>query len=140
MEIDFDAEPNRHDYTTVPPGTYRCRVVEVRPGTTRAGDERWSLRLVVAEGEHIGKQGAWDSIVFSTRGRLRARKVLEALGLPTKGRITVEPDDLTGREANVEVRRAEYTAPGGDVIIRNEVPYDGFTKCEASPSTEDPPS
>ena len=41
--------------------------------STRAGDERWSLRLVVAEGQHVGKQAAWDSLVFSTRGRARAR-------------------------------------------------------------------
>lgn len=126
MEIDFDAADGVSDYVTVPAGTYVCRVAEVRPGTTRAGDERWSLRLVVAEGQHVGKQAAWDSLVFSTRGRARARLVLHALGMPATGRVQVEPGDLEGRTALVEVRPAEYQSPSGQVVRRNEVPYDGF--------------
>lgn len=115
-----------HDYTTVPAGTYKCVVRGVRVGTTRAGDERWSLRLVVAEGQHIGKQAAWDSLVFSTRGRARARTVLQAFGLPTAGKVRIEPKDLEGRVAMVEVRPATYTSPSGDEVTRNEVPYDGY--------------
>ncbi|HLQ37171.1 MAG TPA: DUF669 domain-containing protein [Planctomycetota bacterium] len=126
MEIDFDAVDHVSDFITVPPGTYLCRVGEVRPGTTRAGDERWSLRLVVAEGQHVGKQAAWDSLVFSVRGRARARQVFHALGLPAQGRVTVEPSDLEGRQALVEVRPVEYANPSGEVVRRNEVPYDGF--------------
>ncbi|MFY9341217.1 MAG: hypothetical protein WAT39_01925 [Planctomycetota bacterium] len=114
------------DYVTVPAGTYLCRVTEVRPGTTRAADERWSMRLVVAEGEHVGKQAAWDSIVFSTRGRIRARMVLQALGLPASGKVQVEPKDLEGRTALVEIRPAEYQTAAGEVVRRNEVPYDGW--------------
>jgi len=74
---------------TVPAGAYVCRVADVRPGTTRAGDERWSLQLVVATGPHAGILAAWDSLVFSVRGRARARYVLVALGLPAKGRVQV---------------------------------------------------
>ncbi|MBX3462741.1 MAG: DUF669 domain-containing protein [Planctomycetes bacterium] len=126
MEIDFDASDHVSDFVTVPPGTYLCRIAEVRPGSTRAGDERWSMRLVVAEGQHIGKQAAWDSLVFSSRGRARARMVLQALGLPASGKVQIEPGDLEGRTALVEVRPAEYQGPSGDVVRRNEVPYDGF--------------
>jgi hypothetical protein len=126
MEIDFDARDKRSDYVTVPPGTYVCRITEIRPGSTRAGDERWSLRLVVAEGQHVGKQAAWDSLVFSTRGRARARMVLQALGLPASGKVQIEPADLEGRTALVEIRPAEYQSPSGEVVRRNEVPYDGF--------------
>ena len=126
MNIDFDGSDRVSDFITVPAGSYRCRVAEVRPGTTRAGDERWSLRLVVADGPHVGKQAAWDSIVFSTRGRARARMVLAALGLPSKGRVQIEPGDLEAREALVEIRPAEYQSPCGDVVRRNEVPFDGW--------------
>jgi hypothetical protein len=129
-DIDFDG--NVSDFVTVPSGTYRCRVAEVRPGLTRAGDERWSLRLVVADGPHIGKQAAWDSIVFSSRGRARARQVLGALRLPTKGRVSIEPRDVEGREAHVEVRPAEYASPSGEVVRRNEVPYDGWRAIDAA--------
>lgn len=126
MEIDFDAGSSPSDYVTVPPGTYRCKVAEVRFGTTRAGDERWSLRLVVVDGQHANKQAAWDSLVFSTRGRARARMVLQALGLPSTGKVQIEPGDLQDREALVDVRPAEYHSPSGDVVRRNEVPYDGW--------------
>ena len=126
MEIDFDSQNHLSDYVTVPAGTYVCRIAEVRPGSTRAGDERWSLRLVVAQGQHVGKQAAWDSLVFSTRGRARVRMVFAALGLPATGKVEVTPQDLEGRTALVEVRPAEYTSPNGQVVRRNEVPYDGY--------------
>lgn len=142
MEIDFDAADRVSDFVTVPAGNYVCRVTEVRPGTTRAGDERWSLRLVVAEGQHVGKQAAWDSLVFSTRGRARARVVLQALGLPASGKVQIEPGDLEGRTALVEVRPAEYQSPSGEVVRRNEVPYDGFRPLSAVVSAvpEEPPA
>ncbi|MCU0867869.1 MAG: hypothetical protein MUC36_29135, partial [Planctomycetes bacterium] len=68
----------------------------------------------------------WDSLVFSTRGRARARMVLQALGLPASGKVQIEPADLEGRAALVEIRPAEYQTPSGEVVRRNEVPYDGF--------------
>ena len=126
MELDLNEGGRVHDYCSVPAGIYRCRIAEVRPGTTRAGDERWSVRLVVADGSHVGKQAAWDSLVFSARGQARARLVLQALGLPHTGVVQLEPHDLEGRSALVEVRPAEYQSPTGSVVRRNEVPYDGF--------------
>lgn len=124
--FDFDAERRLCDYVQVPAGAYVCRIDEVRPGTTRAGDERWSVRLTVADGPQAGRMAAWDSLVFSIRGRARARMVLKALGLPAAGRVQIEPGDLQGRTALIEVRPAEYTAPSGETIRRNEVPYDGW--------------
>lgn len=138
MEIDFDGSERVSDYVTVPAGTYLCRIAEIRPGTTRAGDERWSLRLVVAEGQHTGKQAAWDSLVFSTRGRTRARMVLQALGLPASGRVQIEPADLEGRHALVEIRPADYQSPSGQVVRRNEVPYDGFRAMPDDPVPSPP--
>ena len=135
MQFDFDATDHVTDYITIPAGTYVCRIAEIRPGTTRAGDERWSLRLVVAEGQHVGKQASWDSLVFSTRGRSRARMVLQARGLPASGKVQIEPGDLEGRQALVEIRPAEYQSPSGDVVRRNEVPYDGF---RAIPDADEP--
>lgn len=128
VEIDFDGEAEPvADYTSVPAGTYLCRVAEVRPGTTRAGDERWSLRLTVAEGPFVGRQAAWDSIVFSPRGRPRARTILKTLGLPHKGKVQIEPMDLEGRTAFVTVVQAEYLSPHGALVRRNEVTYDGYS-------------
>jgi len=133
MEIDFDAKDRVSDFVTVPAGTYLCRIAEIRPGSTRAGDERWSLRLVVAQGQHVGKQAAWDSLVFSTRGRARARMVLQALGLPATGRVQIEPADLEGRNALVEICPSEYQGPDGAMVRRNEVPYDGYRAAVGMP-------
>ncbi len=135
MEIDFDAMDNVSDYVTVPAGTYLCRIAEVIPGTTRNGHERWGLRLIVAEGEFVGRQAAWDGLVFSDRGTMRARRVMAALGLPTQGRVQVEPQDLVGRQAFVTVGPRNYRDPNTDhVMRRNEVPYDGYQACDAAPN------
>jgi len=124
--FDFDAGDRTVDYVQVPSGSYLCRIDDIRPGTTRAGDERWAVLLTVADGPHAGRMAAWDSLVFSIRGRARARMVLKALGLPAVGRVQIEPDDLRGRTAIVAVRPAEYMTPSGDTVRRNEVPYDGW--------------
>lgn len=129
MEIDFDGDGDLVDFCTVPGGTYKCSVAEVRTGATRAGDIRWSLRLVVAEGPHIGSTAAWDSIVFSVRGRARARAVLQALGLPTKGKVHIEPEHLEQRQVMVKIQPCEYQSPSGSVVKRNEVPWDGYSPC-----------
>jgi Protein of unknown function (DUF669) len=132
ITIDFDADnAGPSDFRTVPDGRYLVRIAEVRPGTTRAGDVRWSLRLVVADGPLAGRQAAWDSLVFSTRGRSRVRLVLRALGLPHEGKVQVEPADLEGRTAIVDVRGATYTDPSGGQVKRNELPYDGWQPAEA---------
>jgi hypothetical protein len=127
VDIDFSGVKNTNDFVTVPPGTYVCKVAEAHPGTTRSGDDRWALRLVVAEGEYTGRQVAWDGLVFSRRGMVRVRRVFAAFGLPTEGKVRVEPDDLCGRAALVEVRPAQYHhADTRELIKTNEVPYDGY--------------
>jgi hypothetical protein len=124
-----DGDGRMNGFITVPAGRYVCRVAEVRAGTTRDGDERWSLCLAVVEGEHAGRFAVWDSIMFSSRGRARARLVLRVLGLPARGAVAIEPNDLCDRRAVVEIRPAEYTGPDGVTVRRNEVPYAGWTPC-----------
>lgn len=144
MEIDFDQMDNVSDYVTVPEGTYLCRLAEVIPGTTRNGHERWGIRLIVAEGEFVGRQAAWDGLVFSDRGTARARRVLAALGLPTQGKVRVEPGDLVGRQAFVTVKPSSFRDPNtGRTVRRNEVPYEGWLPCEspvAAPTKEPKPA
>ena len=135
-------EPPSTEYVTVPEGTYLCKIAEVRKGTTRSGDPRWGLRLVVDEGNHIGKLAAWDGLVFSTRGLARVRRVLAALGLPSKGRVRIDPTELEGRSAFVEIRRTEYVDAKGELVKRTEVPYDGYLPVpeERGSDPADPPS
>ena len=126
INLDDDSDDKVMDFTSVPSGNYLCRVAEVRTGTTRAGDPRWSVRLEVITGHYTGRMAAWDALVFSTRGRARVRAIFKAIGLPHTGKVHVEPDDMVGRTAQVEIRPAEYVSPTGEVVKRNEVPYDGW--------------
>lgn len=126
MELEFSKSEDVTDFTSVPAGTYLCEVSDVRAGVTRQGEERWSFRLMVREGEYSGRQAAWDSIVFTERALPRVRRVFMALGLPSEGRVRVEAKDLESRRAFVDVRPAEYRNALGEVIRRNEVPYGGY--------------
>jgi len=137
VDLDFDAIEKVSDFVSVPEGSYLCEIAEVRNGVTRNDDERWSLRLVVAEGEYCGRHAAWDSLVFSTRGQVRVRLVLEALGLPTKGRVQLKSEDLMGLRAFVEVRPEEYQHPDtGNVVRRNAVPYRGYRTVQSGKPEE----
>jgi len=126
MELDFESSDPISDFTTVPAGRYLCKVAEVRDRQSRAGDTMWSLRLVVTEGEFIGRMAAWDNLVFSTRGLQRVQAVLTAFGLAAGGKVDIRHEDLLDQEAFVEIRPAEYHAPDGAMTRRNEVPYDGY--------------
>lgn len=118
-----DDVPAVTDFVTAADGDYPCRIAEVRVGVTAAGDERWALRCHGADNGFL----VWDSLVFSNRGRARARMVLVALGaVKGQGRASVEPDDLVGLRALVTVRACEYTLPTGERVRRLEVPYDGW--------------
>jgi Protein of unknown function (DUF669) len=114
------------DYITIPAGTYRVRIAEVRQRETRRGNTLWALRLVVAGGEFEGRTAAWDNLVFSPRGSTRVANVYRALGVGEHAGDEVLPEHLVGREALVTVRPAEYLAADGQVIRRNEVAYDGW--------------
>jgi hypothetical protein len=132
MHINLDDDESFDaDFISVPESEYLCRVEEVRWRVTRGGAERWSIRLVVDDGEHEGKQAAWDSIVWTARGKTRARLILKAFGLPHKGKIWISTDSLVGRRAYVTVRPATYeSVDSGAIVKRNEVKFDGYRPVE----------
>ena len=140
MHIELSPDSGElRDYVTVPAGTYVCTVAEANVGTTRSGDPRWGLRLVVAEGEFVGRQAAWDGIVFSERGKPRVRLILRAFGLPHTGRVDIEPQDLVGRRALVQVGPKEWhDERTGTTIRRNEVPFDGYAPLPGDDGEEAP--
>lgn len=124
----------------IPPGEYTCQVAEVRTRKTNAGDTLWALRLVVVEGEHVGKHAAWDNLVFSLRGINRCRKVLGVLDAA----VPREPAEteyvcraLVGKRALVQIRPAKYTDAAGVMVERNEVPYDGWREIPPKPAPAD---
>ena len=135
MRYNVGGQEDLADFVTVPAGTYLCKVAEVRTGMTRHGDERWAFRLVVAEGEYVGRFAAWDGLVFSERAKPRLRKILRAFGLPCEGEVDLEPDQLEDKCAFVQIEASEFQDPAsGEVSRRNQVPYNGFL--ETAPERE----
>ncbi len=127
MRWDFTDVMDTEDYASLPQGWYTVRVDEVRSGRTRDGDERWGMRLVVADGPFAGRTAAWDGLVWSERGSPRAKRLLEALGIDAKGVVELETQDLLGRDLDVELVTEEWENPStGRRQRRNRVPYEGF--------------
>jgi hypothetical protein len=131
MRFDFSRVEDVESYVSVPEGTYRCRIAEVREGRARDGSPRWSLRLEVAAGDYAGRTAAWDALTWSERGVYRVKRVLEALALDVSGELEVVPADLVGLEARVQVLIEEREDPlSGRRQLRLRVPYDGFAPLE----------
>lgn len=127
MHWDFSEVVETEDFASLPQGWYTVRIDEVREGRTRDGDERWGLKLVVAEGRFAGRVAAWDGLVWSERGSPRAKRLLEALGFEITGVLVLEPAELLGRPLDVELVLEEWENPStGRRQRRNSVPYDGF--------------
>lgn len=129
MDVDFSRIEDLEDYLSVPEGRYPCRIAEVREGVTRDGDVRWTFRLEVREGEFAGRTAAWDGISWSERGLRRAKFVLRMFGFNTNGRLELEPSDLVGLDAWVEVQAEERQDPTSGVrSVRPKVPYLGYAE------------
>lgn len=132
MEVDFSQVEAVENYQSVPEGRYACRVAEVRQGWTQTGDERWSFRLEVVDGEYAGKTAAWDGISWGERGRRRAKHVLGSLGFDVEGRIALEAEELVDRRAMVTVGSEERVDPQtGCRQIRPRVPFQGYEPSDA---------
>ena len=127
MHFDFRSVDDIDSFVSVPQGVHVCRVAEVREGRARDGSIRWSFRLEVVEGEWAGRTAAWDSLTWSERGVHRVKKVLEALGVDVRGELDIEPADLVGLRARVQVEPEEREDPlSGRRQVRMRVPYLGY--------------
>ena len=132
MRCDFSKVEDMTSFVSVPAGTYPCKVVDARPGSARDGSERWSLRLEVLDGEYAGRTAAWDSLTWSERGVVRVNRVLAALGFDVTGELEIEPDDLMGLTAMIQVIPEEWEDPStGRRQERMTVPYLGWEPHEA---------
>lgn len=135
MEYDLSDVDDPRDYTSIPPGTYRVRIAEVRVGHTQEGVERWGLRLDVIEGDYAGRTAAWDGISWGERGKARTKFVLSQLGYETDGVVRIEPQELQGKAAVVSLQREEREDPlSGQRVVRLKVPYLGWEREDALPS------
>lgn len=132
MHYDFSTVQDNEFFVSIPEGVHVCRVAEVREGRARDGSVQWNLRLEAVDGEHAGRTAAWDSLTWSDRGVHRVKLVLEALGYDVRGEVELEPEELVGRRARVQLMLEEREDPlRGRRVVRLRVPYLGYEAAEA---------
>ena len=128
MRYDFSTVQDEQTFASVPPDTYQVEIGEVRPGIARDGSVRWTLRLDVVGGEFAGRMACFDSLTWSDRGVQRVKLVLEALGFDVGGTLELEPDELLGKTARVEVVRESWEDARAVRQTRNTVPFRGWAE------------
>jgi len=129
MKLDFSSIEDFESFVSIPEGTYTCRVAEVRATQSQLGVQRWGLRLEVVDGEYAGRTAAWDGLVFSERAMPRVKQVLAVLGFDVSGTLELEPNDLVGTVARVQLVIEDREDPlTGVHKKRLRVPYAGFER------------
>jgi len=115
------------DFVVVDDGEYRMRVGEVRAVETGNGRAAWMLRMELADGELAGRTAVLDWLNFTDRGLRRVRMVLAALGFDVTVSMDVEPGQLLGRTAMVQIATQESQRESdGRLLRRSRVAYDGW--------------
>ena len=134
---DWDKVPDSESWI-VPAGEYLCEVTDVETSQTQYGDEMWSLKLTVKQGEFAGKW-FFDRLIFSEKGVSRVKLVCGKFGIELKGQMDLEPEHLLNRCALVTTDIDTYEhMESGQMRKRNNVPFDGYRRAADGPKP--PPS
>jgi hypothetical protein len=133
VKVNFDGVPEFRAKTLIPDGWYPAQIAGIDVRTTRKGDEMWRCTWELLNGEHKSKH-VYDNLVFSSGGQSRVKFVLSKLGVDTTGAIDLQPEDIGGRYAEIEVKTEEYPDNEGVLRRRNRVSFAGVR-----PMTTEPP-
>lgn len=130
MELNFDEIEDAQDFTPLDKGRYPMEVVECVARPTQDGSPKWVLTLQVIDSDAAAGKRVFDNIVWKGGGMKRGKLVLGRLGVDTTGTRNIEPDELVGARAMVDVEIDTYTKDledGSQVERqRNQVPYAGY--------------
>ena len=126
MKIDPEDGPDVDDFVVVEDGLYPVRIAEVRESRREGGDTSWMLRLELTEGPLTGRTIVTDWLNFGEKGMHRVRRVLSALGFDLSKPLELEPAELEGRVACVELATRE-SMTAGRMQRRSRVTYDGWS-------------
>ncbi|MEZ5975907.1 MAG: hypothetical protein R3F33_06935 [Planctomycetota bacterium] len=137
MRQDFTDVDDTHSLMNLEPGQYAGEVADVRVTLARDGSPRWGIQWRVCAGPLAGRTLAWDNLNWSDRGLPRVKWMLGLLGFDVTGVLELEPDDLLGRRALVQIQREQYEEPGtGQRVERAVVPYRGYEALPEDPDLE----
>lgn len=134
--VDYTDTPDNQDFPILPEGEYLCEVENVGEGTTKAGDEMWSLRFRVLQSPYLGRC-VFDNLVLSEHPQCkqRAKLIFKRLGFDVSQPLDVQPMDLMGKQVYLTVEEREYKGKR-----RNGVPFAGYRAVgeEAKPAEVEP--
>ena len=144
--VDFDEVADAEDFSPLPAGAYVCRVSGVEEKMSQAGNEMWNLKLVVEEGEYVGRY-LFDNLVFVGKALPRVKLVCSRLGIDVSGQVNLLPEMLMGKRARVTVGIEPYIDEHGAQKRRNVVPFAGYEAIDgggggaatSQPRADEPP-
>src|SRR5262249_46236248 len=110
----FDSAQAAPEFTPLPPGVYKARILRGEHTTTKAGADAYRLRFEVTEGEHAGKTviRTWT---FGPKAIAYTKRDLAPFGLSTSAQL-LSPFPEPAREYLVVALQR-----GDDGIERNDV-------------------
>lgn len=128
----FDATPAAPEFTPLPAGFYKVKVVLGECCTTRAGTDGYRIRFEVADGPHAGKAitRIWT---FGPRAIGYSKRDLAIFGLTTSAQL-LSPFPPIGKE--ITCRLIVATQRGNDGIERNDIKKIDVLEVRDSPGSE----
>ena len=128
-KINFGEVGEAREFSPLPKGDYRCRLVKVEETFTKDRDEMWRLRFRVEEGPEEGAL-IFDNLVFSEKALPRAKLICSRLGLDVSSELDITPALILDRTCIISVIVEDYEDPQGKTQQRNKVPFAGYASIE----------
>lgn len=130
----YDPSKAEGGFDPIPAGTYRCKFTDVtdknKEGAvlkSKSGDEMFSIRLTVIEGEHEGAV-IYDYLVFGGKGLNRVKILLGALGFDNEKALDVTTGMIQDQTVRVDIIQTVYEGKA-----QNKVAFAGY-KADETPS------
>lgn len=99
------------DYV-IPDGEYDLKIVSATPGKTKAGDDKVTVDLAVASGQHLGFVVRFHTVTFFLNSGHKAAglaiKFLKTIGEPYEGEFDYYPDRWVGKKLTAYLCAEEY--------------------------------
>ncbi|MBF0607414.1 MAG: DUF669 domain-containing protein [Magnetococcales bacterium] len=125
VDLDFTDIEDINNFSPLPEGKYLCKVESVDPKQNKDGNDFWSLKLKVIEGEYEGRFIS-DNMVFSANGIKRIKHILKAMGFDVSGKLKLSPDKLIDIQVFVDTIIEDYDNAAGEKRKKSKVTFAGY--------------
>lgn len=109
FSIDFS---DIEDFEPVPAGVYDAEIIQSKPGKSKAGYPKITLQWRILEGEMENRR-IFQDLTFHPKALFATKAVLVGLGFDKEFKGEVDPEELIGLNAtiNVAVEESEQINP-----------------------------